>query len=244
VVEQPAADTLLVQLVHPQQRGLRIARPGARMELVEGGSLITYGEAEVKRVEILNDEFIRLMFTRPLPNEVKPNDAVGLLRDYPAVHIHHCRMQGNRARGFLINSRGRTVVEDNYFHVPGSAILFEGDAHFWYEQGGVRDCVIRNNVFDNCNYGVWGKAVIEVKAGIEEQHRPGSRYNRNVVIEGNKFRVFDDGPIVFAYSIDGLTIRNNRIEKTDAYPPRELRSKRFDISHCDRVAIQDNGENP
>jgi hypothetical protein len=240
VVERTGPAELLVQLVHHQQRGLELVKPGGRVELVQGGSLVTYGEAVVREVHRLNDEFTRLVFAETLPDRVKQNDAVGSLRDFPTVHIHHCRMHGNRARGFLVNSRGRTVIEENHFHVPGSAILFEGDAHFWYEQAGVRDCVIRNNVFDNCNYGVWGQATIEVKAGIDEEHRPTSRYNRNVVIEGNTFRVYDMGPIVSAYCIDGLRIRNNRIEKTNAYPPRELESAPFVIRHCDRVVLEKN----
>ena len=115
-----------------------------------------------------------------------------------------------------------------------------GDAHHWFEQAGVSDCVIRNNLFENCNYGVWGPATIEVKAGIAEEHRAKSRYNRNTVIEGNTFKAYDRYSLVSLYSVDGVTIRNNTVEYTDAYPSRNLDRKPFDISNCDNVVIEDN----
>ena len=141
----------------------------------------------------------------------------------------------------LLNCRGKTVVENNYFHTPGAAILFEGDAFFWFEQGGVLDCVIRNNTFDNCLFGVWGKAIIDVKAGIHER-KDESRYNRNVLIEENIFRVFDKSPLLNAYCVDGLTWRNNIVEMTNAYPPRPGETKPFTVNHCDNVSIDT--ENP
>ena len=104
----------------------------------------------------------------------------------------------------------------------------------------MRDCVIRNNVFDNCNYGVWGKATIEVGAGIEKEYRAKSRYNRNILIEGNTFRAFDRYSQIVAYSIAGLTIRNNTIEYTQDYPTRSLDSKPFAITDCDNVVIEGN----
>jgi len=112
------------------------------------------------------------------------------------------------------------VVEDNLFHVPGAAILFEGDARHWFEQAGVRDVVIRNNTFDNCNYGVWGTACIEVRSGIVEEFRATSRYNRNIRIEDNVFKVFGNTALLGIYSVDGLMFKGNRLERTTAYPAR------------------------
>lgn len=63
------------------------------------------------------------------------------------------------------------VIEDNYFHIAGAAILIEGDANYWYEQSGVRDVVIRRNLFENGNYGSpgWGSACIAVGSGIPDR---------------------------------------------------------------------------
>ncbi len=100
-------------------------------------------------------------------------------------------MSGNRARGLLLGSRGRIVIERNYFHIAGAAVLFEGDGNYWFEQSGVRDVSIRDNVFENCNYGSlgWGNACIAVGSGIPERRQ--SRYHRNIRIENNVFRGFE-----------------------------------------------------
>ena len=240
IVEMPSENEILVQFVHRQQFGFDFIQAGDKLEVVERESLITLGEATVKSVARMNKEFTRVVLTSPLPKGAEVGDAVAELRDYPEVHIHHCRMSGNRARGFLLNSRGKTLIEDNYFHIAGTSLLFEGDARFWFEQAGARNCVIRNNMFDNCNYGVWGRATIEVRAGIEEEHRARSRYNRNILIEGNTFKAFDNYSQVKMYSVDGVTIRDNRIEYTDAYPKRGLNAQPFDIVDCDNVVIKDN----
>lgn len=238
VVEKTAANEIIVQIKHRQQFGFDFLKPGMEVELVRGKSMVTYATATVKNADRINKEFTRVAFEQPLPGNLAIGDALAEIRDYPEVTIANNTIRNNRARGMLLNCRGKTVVENNVFHTPGAAILFEGDSFFWFEQGGVRDCVIRNNLFENCLFGVWGTAIIDVKAGILEDKET-SRYNRNVRIEGNTFRVFDDASLLNAYCVDGLLWRSNTVEKTTAYPARKPASKRFAISHCDNVRIEE-----
>jgi hypothetical protein len=123
-------------------------------------------------------------------------------------------IRGNRARGILLGSRGKMVIEGNTFHTPGAAILFEGDSRFWFEQAGVRDVVIKGNTFDNCNYGIWGTGTIQVGSGIADEFKNVSRYNRNIRIENNLFRHFSNLPLLSMYSVDGLTFTNNHLPRT------------------------------
>jgi hypothetical protein len=234
-----APSEIEVQLIHPQQAGFDFIVPGMKLELVHGPSLITYGQARVKAVQRVNKAFSRVTLFEPLPGECVAGDVVASCDSYPETWIHHCVIRSNRARGILLGSRAKMVIEDNVFHTPGAAILLEGDGRFWYEQAGVRDLVIRKNVFDNCNFGVWGKATIEVGAGIEKECRAASRYNRNVRIEENLFRTFGSGPLVQMFSVDGLTIRSNRVEATTAYPPCRPGLKRFEIADSDHVTIDE-----
>jgi hypothetical protein len=236
VAEIAGSAEVLVQLKHRQQHGFDFLLPGVEVEFVHGKSMITVGTAVVQSATRLNKEFTQVVFDRALPAELAVGDALAAIRAYPEVTIAGNIIRNNRARGMLLNCRGKTVVENNYFHTPGAAILFEGDSFFWFEQGGVRDCVIRNNVFENCLFGVWGKAVIDVKAGILERKEE-SRYNRNILIENNTFRIFDEVSLLHAYCVDGLTWRDNRVEKTEAYPPLNKSVKRFDISYSDNVVI-------
>lgn len=238
IAHRLAPDTAEVQLVHPQQYGFDFLVPGGKIELVHGPSLLTYGQAVVKSVERENKEFTRIVLEAPLPEACIPGDVVASCEAYPEVWIHHCTFRGNRARGLLLGSRARMVVEDSLFHTPGSAILLEGDGRFWYEQAGVRELVIRNNVFDNCNFGVWGQAAIEVGAGIAQECRAASRYNRNILVEGNLFRSFGETPLVRMYSVDGLILRDNRLEKTEAYPARPGGGGPFEITESDNVKAE------
>ncbi len=237
----PAADEIEVQLVHPQQFGFDFIAPEDHLEIVHSASLMPYGKARVVNLQRLNKEFTRVFLSEPLPPETRLGDALAVITEPSEVTIRDCIIRNNRARGLLLNCRGRTLIERNHFHTPGAAILFEGDARFWYEEGGVRDCTIRNNWFDNCNFGVWGRATIETAAGVEEEYRPRSRYNRNIAIENNRFNLFERHPIVAAYCVDGLAICDNEIEFTKAYPSEKLDGKLFDLSECDHVIIENNG---
>lgn len=236
VAERIDADQLIVRLRHRQQHGFDFLLPGAKVELVRGKSMVTYATAEVAAVDRLNRELTRLTLTAPAPNNVNEGDALAEVRDYPAVEIRNNVIRNNRARGMLLNCRGPVVVEGNLFHTPGAAILFEGDAFHWFEQGGVRDCVIRNNTFENCLFGVWGKAIIDVKAGIREGKET-SRYNKNIVVADNVFRVFGSTPLLNAYCVDGITWERNSVERTQAYPPRGVADMAFLVEHCDNVTI-------
>jgi hypothetical protein len=238
VIKQFTPNEIEVKLVHPQQHGFDFIKPGRKLELVHGPSMVTYGEAIVKSVNRLNKEFTRVTFKTDAPKELVEGDAVAAMDEYPEVSINHCIIRSNRARGILLGSRAKIVIEDNVFHVPGAAILFEGDARFWYEQAGVRNCIIRRNVFDNCNFGVWGNACIQVGSGIDKSCQAASRYNRGIVIEDNTFRIFDPR-ILNIYSVDGLIFSNNKIEKSTAYPEQHKDAKMFEVTNSDNVRIEE-----
>ena len=236
VMRRLTSDTVLVKLVHPQQAGFDFIQPGMKLECVHGASVLTFAEAQVKNLERLNKEFSRVTFAAPLPAELIEGDALAAADAYPEVRIDHCTIRCNRARGILLGSRAKMVIEDNLFHTPGAAILFEGDARFWYEQAGVRDVTIRRNRFENCNFGVWGNACIQVGSGIAKECRATSRYNRGIVIEDNLFRGFDPR-LLNLYCVDGLIFRNNKIEKTTDYPVQHADAKAFIIADCDHVSV-------
>lgn len=243
VTEVVSSRQVLVQLKHSQQHGLDFLRPGVPVEFVQGRSMIETGTAVVRNATRLNKEFTLLDLDADVPGDLQSGDAIAAIIEHAEVTITGNTIRNNRARGMLLNCRGKTLVEGNYFHTPGAAILFEGDAFEWFEQGGVRDCLIRGNTFDNCLYGVWGKAVIDVMAGIRERKKE-SRYNRNIRIENNLFRMFDELPLLHAYCVDGLTWTGNKVERTDAYPALKKGLKPFLISYCDNVTIDSDNPPP
>jgi len=229
---------VIVQLKHEQQLGFDFLKKGTNIEFVRGLSLITKGTSKVTKFTRINKDFTQIQFSNDLPADIKEGDAIGELRDFPFIYIHDNVIRNNRARGMLLNCRGKTIVENNFFHSPGAALMFEGDASYWFEQGGVSDCTIRNNVFDNCLYGVWGEAIIDVQAGIRED-REHSRYNKNIKITDNTFRIFDDVLLLHAYGVDGLIWKNNKVEKTSGYPATRNRTSLFKVENCDNIKIEE-----
>ena len=218
--------------------GKDFVRPGMYMEIANHKTMMTYAHRTVKSVRQINSELAEITFTEPLPEEIQIKDPIACEDQYPDVLIKGCHFANNRARGLLIGSRGEVIIEENYFHVPGSSILFEGDGSYWYEQSGVRNVQIRNNVFDNCLYGckTWGDAHIAYNSRISEQEA--SRYHKGLVVEGNTFRTFDPR-ILYLRCFDGVTYRNNKVEKSDDYVYARDVKDPFVIVHCDNVTIEE-----
>lgn len=228
-----------LRLSHYQQFGVELAASGDLLEIVDRASLETFHTSLVEDVQPLNKEYLRIRLASAPARPPCLGDSVGNLSWSANATIRNCFCRGNRARGFLLSTPGHTLVEGNTFHTPGAGILIEGDANFWFESGAVRDVVIRGNTFEDCLYGIWGRAVIQISPGIKAAGGGGSRYHRNIRIENNLFRAFDPR-IVRARGVDGLTIRNNRILTSVQYPPQNTNDPVFDTEGCSHVRIEEN----
>lgn len=229
-------NSIVICLQHIQQLGIDLAAIGERVEFVNAETLLTYHEGVVSGVERLNKERSRITLENPLPPSVRVGDCIGNLTWTPNVTIRGTTSRRNRARGFLISTPGRVLIEDNVFHTPGAALLIAGDANHWFESGAVRDVTIRRNRFENCNYGVWGRATVDIHPEIEQEHRRPDCYHRNITIEANTFVIFDRR-ILRAESVDGLRITDNTIERSDAYPRQNEAAELFQIEDCRNVTI-------
>ena len=240
---------LKVELANDAQYGFDYLRRGMKVEFVDAGNLETYATAKVKTARMLDDNHVLVVLASALPDSLKTGHAIAGCSEYPDVHIRGCYFGQNRARGLLLGSRARMLIEGNTFHNGGPALLFEGDARYWFEQAGVRDVIIRDNLFDNCYYGHWGRGIISVGTGLDGDKMSVCRYNRNVTITGNTFRLIQK-PILSLYCMDGLVFKDNTIELSDDYSsnpdydmpndvdiahPEQL----FELRHCDHVDIQD-----
>lgn len=235
-IESP--NTFVSELVHVQQYGFKTFKANDTIEFVDKDSMITKATAKIKSVETINKQFKRVVLDGNIPENVIASDAVAKIRDYPEIIITNNIVQKNRARGMLLNCRGKTTVENNVFANGGTALLFEGDACYWFEQGGVRNCTIRNNVFENNYYAKgWGTAIIGVGSRISKDKEI-SRYNRNIIIENNTFKKFDDTPMLYAVCIDNLKWLNNRVEKTEAFPPKNIGKKPFILDNSSNIEIK------
>lgn len=236
VVNRISPRELEVRLVHPQQLGLDLIGVNDEVDFIDNTSLNAVGSAVVTGVERLNRSLFRLQLNQDLPTEVAADFAVQNLRWTPDVTISGCTAQKNRARGFLLNTGGTVKVTHNRLHTPGAAILIAGDAQYWFESGPVNDVHIAANLFDNCNYGVWGRAAVDINPEIEKHLQATTRYHRNIRIESNTFRAFDDR-YVAAQGVEGLVISNNLLEPSQDYPAPAQPGEHFALVGCpDAVA--------
>ncbi len=207
---------LLVREEHPQARGIRIYRAGDRIQILQPDSLIPYTEKTVKAVEYINAELIRLVLNEETGDVTVGDDVENLMRSADLIFRRNT-VHNNRARGMLIATRGKTVIEDCYFHTSGSAILFEANGEYWYESGGVQDVTIRGNTFDRCKHGEWGYAVVDCvpRRAIEE----GKYFNRTIRVIGNDFRMLHN-EVCRLDNIAEATFVGNRITCASEVAPR------------------------
>lgn len=241
VAEKLADHTVLVKLVHFQQVGVEVASPGDVMEFVDNESLAAYDRLTVKAVKRLNSQYTSITFDRPLPGTMKEKDVLENVSWAADFTVRRCTVRGNRARGFLITTRGKVLLEHNTISTPGTGIKISGDANYWFESGAVRDVTIRHNTFVDCNYCYpqWGKAVIDIDPEIKDPARFDVCYHRNIRIEHNTFRTFNPA-IVRGHSVDGLTFRGNTIERTETYPATEDELHAVHLTVCENVVMEGN----
>ncbi|MGG1515520.1 right-handed parallel beta-helix repeat-containing protein [Paenibacillus oryzisoli] len=238
---QISEDTLLLRLNHMQQRGAAVFQPGEHVRFIDKQSLLPQLEAVVKGGRCLNPEFYLLTFDRKLPRTVDLNSAVENMSWAADVLIRQCTARANRARGFLITTPGKVLIENNLISTPGSGIKISGDANHWFESGAVRDIMIRGNTFEDCNYCYpeWGSAAIDIDPEIQRADPGGECYHANIVIEGNRFIAFHPY-LLKGRSVNGITFTNNVVVRSNRYPA--IRNAEYDISlsTCKNITVNDN----
>lgn len=196
-----------VRMVHPEQQGVQICFPGDRLAAMDAELLIPEGrEVTVKKAELINNDYCRLYFEED--TEVPVNYLFENLTRQAALYMSGCTVRSNRARGMLLATKGKTVIENNYFNSSGCAILFECDGSYWFESGSVQDVLIRNNTFDDCAYCIWGNEAICVAPRRKEAE--GKYYHGKIEISDNRF-VTGGKNILYANNIRELIVQGNQI---------------------------------
>ena len=227
-----------IRFMHSQHAGFPLLAAGDAAAFSDGITLHAIGNVGVKEVKVVNRDLLSVHLSDDLPSGVVTGSLVhNAGQTAPEVQITNCVFIGNRARGILLGSAGKTRVENNLFHNPGAAILLEGDGKTWFEQAAVRDLVISGNRFENCNFGVWGNAVIEISSPHLDEAGHGERCHRNITITGNTLVSFDGTPLLVAKGAEGLVFEGNTCEQSDAYPPCRMAASPFLLEHCSQASI-------
>lgn len=231
---------LVCRFMEKQSQGLNWAVPGDKVGLINTKSLHTEEYNEVVSFEKLSVTDFMLSFAHPF-KQLEVGMALENLSWTPDVTIRNSRFGSCRARGLLITTPGRVVVENNVFESSGSAILIAGDANQWFETGAVKDVLIKGNVFtSSCLSSMYQftEGIISILPEIPEPD-PALPYHRNIRIEHNEFHPFDY-PILFARSVEGLSFNQNVIRRSIGLSPFHKRKAGISLEACKKVEIKDN----
>lgn len=227
VIDRESDNELLVRQMHFQATGLKIFQPGDKVQALTPETLIPYVEKTVKSVDVINDEIVKLTFVEVV-NDVKVGDDLENLTKSADLIFRKNIVRDNRARGMLIAAKGKVLIEDNFFHASGAAILFESDGKYWFESGATNDVVIRNNVFDKCQYSKFGRAVIQFVK--REQTEENKYYHGKVQVLDNKFTMKNQVAVMFD-NISDVTLKGNVVD--------DGALAIVDVQHCDKLNLED-----
>ena len=232
---------LLCRFMHEQSIGFTWARAGETVGFIENEVMNTVGTAKVESFHANSPEEFEINFTNPVPASIIEGDALENLSCTPDILIKNSFFGSNRARGILVSTPGKVVIENNIFESSGSAILIPGDANGWYESGAVKDVTIRNNTFnDACLTSMYQfcEGIISIYPEIPKPD--GAKpFHRNIRIEHNTFHPFDY-PVLYAKSTEGLYFNNNTIIRSTRFQSFHYRKYMFTFEYCKKVEITNN----
>jgi hypothetical protein len=242
ILEKKGDKTLLCKFMHEQSIGMTWGRPGEKVGFIENSSMATVSTGTIAAYRELDKENFEVDFAEAVPAEIIAGDALENLTWTPDVLITGSDFKSCRARGILISTPGKVVIENSRFSSSGSAILVAGDANYWYESGGVKDVLIRNNEFaDECLTSMYQfcEGVISIYPEIPAPDPNKPCFHRNIRIENNSFSLFDY-PVLYARSVDSLSFTGNSLVRSNLYQPWHPRQTSITLEACKNVIIKDN----
>jgi hypothetical protein len=241
IIKKISNKKLLCKFIHDQSYGFTWARPGEKIGFIENEFMNTAGAGIVESFNALNTREFEISFTEPMPANITDGDALENVTWAPDVSIKNNFFGSCRARGVLVTTPGKVVIENNIFESSGSAILIAGDANYWYESGAVKDVLIRNNTFnDACLSSMFQfcEAIISIYPEIPrlDSSKP---FHRNIRIENNTFNPYDY-PVLYAKSVEGLVFSNNMIKRSTRFTSWHPRKFMITLEGCKKVTVLKN----
>jgi len=241
VIERRHTNKLRCRFMHAQSIGMVWARPGEKVGFIRSKTMETISTGIVKSYKQVEKDLFDVEFEKPVPIEMTDGDALENLDRTPEAIIRNSRFLSCRARGLLISTPRPVIVENNTFESSGSAILIAGDANFWYESGAVKNVIIRGNKFRSpCLTSMYQfcEAVISICPEIPNPTVK-ALYHSNISITGNEFHLFDY-PVLYAFSVDGITFSGNRLVRSFDFQPFHPRKDGLTFRYCKNVIVKDN----
>lgn len=232
-------NTFLCEISHVQQAGIVFSEPGDKVALISRETILPLYETTVTKTQKLNEKRF-LLTVAQVPKEM-PKGLLSFenLTWNPDLYMSNNTIRDNRARGALITTKGKVVIENNYFSSQMHGILIEGDNNKWYESGAVKDITITNNTFENIGYGTGEHYPLFIGPMFTpKQHLGTEKYHRNINFTNNTIKSYN-GLLAHAMSVSQLNIQGNRITFSTDYPEGS-KLPSVDLIYCEDVSIKKN----
>lgn len=232
---------LKCRFMHEQSTGMFWGHTNDTIGFLENESMETVSKGVLAKFEKLNRDEFTVEFKEAIPSAIESGDALENLSWSPSVSITNCKFNSCRARGLLVSTPGKVVIDKNEFQSSGSAILIAGDANGWYESGAVNDVTITNNIFwDACMTSMYQfcEGIISIYPIIPKVD-PQKPYHRNITIANNTFHAFDY-PVLYALSVDGIRFTKNRIVRSHEFEPFHVRKHCLTFEACKNAEVSGN----
>ena len=232
---------LKCRFMHEQSTGMIWGHMNDTIGFLENESMATVSKGVLAKFEKLNRDEFTVEFKEAIPSAIESGDALENLSWSPSVSITNCKFNSCRARGLLVSTPGKVVIDKNEFQSSGSAILIAGDANGWYESGAVNDVTITNNIFwDACMTSMYQfcEGIISIYP-IVPKVDPQKPYHLNITIEQNTFHAFDYS-VLYALSVDGIRFTKNRIVRSHEFEPFHARKHCLTFEACKNAEVSGN----
>lgn len=232
---------LKCRFMHEQSTGMNWGHANDTIGFLDNESMATISRGVLTKFEKLNRDEFTVEFKDAIPAEIKANEALENLSWSPSANITNCKFHSCRARGLLVSTPRKVLVDKNEFESSGSAILIAGDANGWYESGAVNDVTITNNIFwDACLTSMYQfcEGIISIYPIIPKVD-PQKPYHRNITIANNTFHAFDY-PVLYALSVDGIRFSKNRIVRSHEFEPFHARKHCLTFEACKNAEVSGN----
>lgn len=232
-------NTVRVSLKHFEQSGFKFAGKGDDIWFILHPSPQRGEINTVNNVFTVNERFIELSFTKPLPKGLKQGDILENKTWNPTFTMRGCTIRNHRARSVILKTPLKTVIENNYFSSMMSAIQLRGETLFWFESGAVKDVLIQNNIFENCADCGTRHSVLYITPRLGKQFDQTQTYDHNIRFINNTINSFNPR-VIWADRTDGLLVKGNRIihntEKEPAFPHDPV----YELKNCRNIRIESN----
>lgn len=248
VKEKVDSHSVVARYMHDQTYGMPWGWKGDSVLIVNSATMdylpTTFA---IESISPLSPKEFRITFTTPLPDTLDIEKGIGLenITWTPSVLFANNVVRNNRARGSLFSTPKEVIVENNlYDHTSGSAVLLSGDCNGWFETGACHDVTIRNNRFVNSLTSLFQftEAIISIYPVIPDINHQQTYFHggkKGITIENNEFITFDN-PLVYAISVDGLKIQNNKITHSHDFPAYHHNKYSFKFQRVKNTIIAGN----